>query len=353
MPGNNRCTTNMSKIKHPDIQQDLANASSALCNYIERRAAPKTCINVVKLFKRFTADVVMRVSFEHSNEIDYESNSNTVLDLLILLTEKIYDPKFVWFQYIPLLRPVALMLDRLTTNYRGRVVKLAEHSLQDRTVRTSLPRLKHKLLDAYDQQRLTDKELIGNTSFFLAAAWDTTAQTLTALMWLLAKHPNEQIRLRDDIVRDGPQSKYLEYCIKETLRLYPPALTARELSTDIEWNGMRLRKGMMLTANVFTLHRSVKYWGHDSDLFRPERFVPEHCKHFHKSQFFAFGMGPRNCVGGKLAMCQMQILVSRILVNYEIELCPSSPELLDVYTPMLFVPMIKGPVELNFIKRAL
>ncbi|KAG9510597.1 Cytochrome P450 3A31 [Fragariocoptes setiger] len=340
----------LNKLKREDIQRDLNDAAESVCQYLRRRANPDTVIDAGKLFKTFTLDTVLRATFDQRGQVDYESTDNYALNCLERIVQCIYHPAFVCIQYVPILRPILMLLDRVTTNFRGTVVGVANNALENPAVSSDGPRMKHKLLDAFKAGRLSQAELWGNAAFMAAAGWDTTAQALAALVWLLAAHPEKQTKLRDDIVRDGHQSHYLDWCIRETLRLYPPAFTARQLAHDIEWKGMTMRKGLMVIPSIFELHKKPEYWGDDADVFRPERFAPEEaCKH-HKAQFFAFGMGPRNCVGAKLAMLEMQMLISRLITEYSIQFCDKSPKFLDIYCPLIFVPVIRDSVILKFVK---
>lgn len=44
------------------------------------------------------------------------------------------------------------------------------------------------------------------------------------------------------------------------------------------------------------------------------------------SIFFPFGDGPRNCIGQKLAMLEMKILLARMILKYDISLNPQNQE---------------------------
>ncbi|KAG9510595.1 Cytochrome P450 3A17 [Fragariocoptes setiger] len=340
----------LNKLKRDDMQRDLSIAVESVCNYFEQRVKRDAVIEVGLLFKKFTLDVVLRIAFDQRNPVEYEGGDNFVLDKLDRLFKCIFHPAFIWFQYIPILRPIILLIDRVTTNFRRDIIRISDRALENPEVGPDGPRLKHRLLDAHREGRLSQIEIWGNTAFMVAGGWDTTAQSLAALMWHLAADPARQTKLRDDIIRDGPKSTYLDWCIRETLRLYPPVMTARRLEHDIEWKGMTLRKGLMIVPSLFDLHKRPEYWGNDVDDFRPERFAPEESKTHHKAQFFAFGMGPRNCVGGKLAMLEMQMLVTRLITEYRIQLCDQSPKFLEVYNPVIFIPMIRGHVTLKFVK---
>lgn len=54
---------------------------------------------------------------------------------------------------------------------------------------------------------------------------------------------------------------YLDACLKEALRLYPPAPThIREAARDCQLGGYRIRKGQWLGCAVYSMHRNPKYW---------------------------------------------------------------------------------------------
>ena len=102
--------------------------------------------------------------------------------------------------------------------------------------------------------------------------------------------------------------KYLEACIKETLRLYPSVpLIARQVVDDVN-----ISKFMLLTRKVINLegsvlpagtgivmiasmvHRDPRYWT-DPEVFRPERFIDGEIKHAYA--YIPFSAGSRNCIG--------------------------------------------------------
>ncbi|TOF86303.1 hypothetical protein CGJ15_25250, partial [Vibrio parahaemolyticus] len=83
------------------------------------------------------------------------------------------------------------------------------------------------------KQVLTDKSIVAQSVLFLIAGYDTTASTLAFASFLLAKYPVHQQRLRQelqqmvqehgDITYQGiMEAKFLDACVMETLRLYPP-----------------------------------------------------------------------------------------------------------------------------------
>lgn len=109
--------------------------------------------------------------------------------------------------------------------------------------------------------------------------------------------------------------KYLECCLKETLRLFPsvPMIT-RVLSHDqqigvcmqhfafifndyiIFLDQFVIPKDTQVIINTFMVHRDPKHWP-DPELFDPDRFLPENSNRRHSFAFLPFSAGSRNCIG--------------------------------------------------------
>jgi len=92
--------------------------------------------------------------------------------------------------------------------------------------------------------------------------------------------------------------KYLEYFMKETMRLFPSVpIMAREPVQDTELaNGLIIPKGSQISIHVFDIHRNAKYWDSPEE-FRPERFLPENVQNRHTYAYIPFSAGQRNCIG--------------------------------------------------------
>src|SRR3984885_10249210 len=80
-------------------------------------------------------------------------------------------------------------------------------------------------------ERFTDDEIIDHMIFLMMAAHDTTTSTLTTMMYLLARHPQWQERLRDKAIAIGHKQlefedldklEELTWAMREALRLTPP-----------------------------------------------------------------------------------------------------------------------------------
>lgn len=92
--------------------------------------------------------------------------------------------------------------------------------------------------------------------------------------------------------------KYLERCIKESLRLYPSvSFISRILDEDLTTtNNLVLPKGSIVSLQIFDLHRNTNIYS-NSDKFDPDRFLPENIQNRHPFAYIPFSAGPRNCIG--------------------------------------------------------
>ena len=133
---------------------------------------------------------------------------------------------------------------------------------------------------------------------------------MTWFLHCIARHPEEQQQVVDELDRvfgddlsrpctaqDTTELKYLECCIKETLRLYPsvPAVM-RCLTEDVDLGGYHIPAGASVALMFYGMHHNPDVYS-DPESFRPERFLPEQSAGRHPFAFVPFSAGPRNCIG--------------------------------------------------------
>lgn len=155
-----------------------------------------------------------------------------------------------------------------------------------------------------------DRELfIGSLGHFFVGSYDTTAETLFNVLYVLAAHPIIQDKVLQEIITLQPVSKdleldelvhlvYLEMVINETMRLFPPIPFVGRLATDdFAFNGLQVPKGMNFLISLFHVHRNEKYWGPHANQFDPDNFLPANMMVRNNNAFMPFAKGPRNCLG--------------------------------------------------------
>jgi cytochrome P450 len=170
---------------------------------------------------------------------------------------------------------------------------------------------------------MSEKQLVDNLLTFLAAGHETTAKALTWTLYLLARAPQWQDRVRAEINAVAGQgaltAEHLDRLpitravLKEAMRLYPPApVLTRLTKEDMTLGDLSIKAGTIVVISIFAVHRHRKLWV-DPDRFDPERFAPDQEAKLARTQFMPFGFGPRTCIGSVFAMMEGMALLATLV----------------------------------------
>lgn len=81
---------------------------------------------------------------------------------------------------------------------------------------------------------------------------------------------------------------------------------------------------MQISAQAYSLHRNETAFP-DAEVWKPERWEIPHGSEAYslmRRHFFAFGAGPRMCIGMNIAMTQLRLTLARIYSRYQTSLGP-------------------------------
>ena len=186
-------------------------------------------------------------------------------------------------------------------------------------------------------------EVVDHMNFLMMAAHDTITSSATSLLWLLAKNPEWQDKLRAEIesvtggvdadgrVRDLAYEDLgkldlTEMAFKEALRFIPPVPSMpRRALREFEFGGYTIPAGTPVGINIHWTHHSEEYWD-EPEKFDPMRFTPDKVKARHKYAWVPFGGGAHMCLGLHFAYMQVKILMAQMLPRYRVELSAGDPE---------------------------
>lgn len=182
---------------------------------------------------------------------------------------------------------------------------------------------------------LSDETLRDQVMTFFLAGHETTAQSLSWLLCLLAQHPEAEAKVRAETGRvlggrtptyaDLGDLEYSKQTIQEAMRLYPAVWgMGREAAVDVELGGFLIPKGQDVIMSQWVMHRHPAYW-ENPERFDPDRFSTERGAGRSLGVYFPFGGGPRVCIGQTFAMAELQLLLPMFLQAYRFELDPSRP----------------------------
>lgn len=158
---------------------------------------------------------------------------------------------------------------------------------------------------------ISDKEIKEQVDTIMFEGHDTTAAASSFFLSLMGIHQDIQEKVVQELndifgnsdrpatFQDTLQMKYLERCLMETLRLFPPVpLIARELKEDLKLSTGQytIPAGATVVVTTYLLHRDSKIYPNPTK-FDPDNFLPERQANRHYYAFIPFSAGPRSCVG--------------------------------------------------------
>lgn len=169
------------------------------------------------------------------------------------------------------------------------------------------------------------------------AGHETSAAALTWWGWCLAAHPQAQRRAIDEVdavlggraptAADLTRLPWLSLCIKEVLRLYPPApaLFSRQAAEELSIAGLKVPRGALLRITPGVIQRDPR-WFEEPEAFRPERFDPASGHpEIPRGAWMPFGAGPRVCLGSHFALTEITLVAAMVLQRFELGLVPDAP----------------------------
>ncbi|PHH66633.1 hypothetical protein CDD81_6470 [Ophiocordyceps australis] len=177
---------------------------------------------------------------------------------------------------------------------------------------------------------------------------DTSAATLSAMFWILARRPDVVRAIRAELQEFGGCAltwdelrglKYLNNVLKETLRLWGPVpFNSRQATRDTVLpkgggpdgqSPLFILKGTSCRYSPWSMHRRKDIYGDDADEFRPDRWETLRVSW----EYLPFSGGPRICIGQQFAITTMLALAARFWQTFEaIEARDDRPMLYRVST---------------------
>ena len=205
------------------------------------------------------------------------------------------------------------------------------------------------LLFSRDGDLLTDLQIARDLNTFFVAGHETTAGALSNTIHFLAENPECQRKAREEVLsvcgnnppshEDIQKMEYINNCIKESLRLFPPAIAvARSVEQDQQVGNLFLAKGSLALVHVYLIHHDPHYWGEDVEAFNPDRFTTENSKNRHRYAWMPFSIGPRQCIGNNFAMLEMRSFLAVLLQRFEFEKNPNSKEAFSEFLGIVLRP---------------
>ena len=170
---------------------------------------------------------------------------------------------------------------------------------------------------------MSDDHVLDNLLTFLIAGHETTASSLTWTFYILAKYPEWQERIAEEVVNVAgneeltpehiAQLSVTRQVISEAMRVYAPApMIARVADKPTRIAGIDVDADALVFLPLYVIHRHEMLWD-KPEVFWPQRFAPDNLRSIPKFAYMPFGTGPRTCVGNSFAMLESIALLAEFM----------------------------------------
>ena len=182
-----------------------------------------------------------------------------------------------------------------------------------------------------DGSLMSVEAVVDHMNFLMMAAHDTITSSATSLVYYLAKNPEWQEKLREELraitggegralgYEELAKAELTEMAFKEALRMIPPVPSIpRRALEAFEFGGYHIPAGTPVGVNPTFVHNDPEVWD-SPEKFDPTRFTRQAEKARHKYAWVPFGGGAHMCLGLHFAYMQIKILMAHMLTRYRIE----------------------------------
>ncbi|KAG8900784.1 hypothetical protein FRB99_005758 [Tulasnella sp. 403] len=323
-------------------------------------------IDVLVGMARTTLDIIGTAGFSYEFDSLLVGETNELIQSFMDVFAPANSPTALDFlqRYLPLLKLIPTQRGKAIKNSQEVVGRICAKILEDKkaAVLTEQGGIdKEKLagrdilsilvranldIDVKESERMTDQEVMDQIKTILFAGHETSSTSLTWLLYEISKPENIRIqhKLKDELLavdNERPSMDelnslpYLDAVIRETLRLdavveyvtraaeKDDVIPVAEPFVDrygVLRNEIRIAKGEVIAIPILTLNRHPKIWGEDGAEFKPERWLTPDKRINELPSVFSglmtFSGGPRGCIGYRLVLMEMKVLIFVLLRHF-------------------------------------
>ncbi|XP_067427297.1 cytochrome P450 2K1-like [Thunnus thynnus] len=207
-----------------------------------------------------------------------------------------------------------------------------------------------------------EKNLIFTVTNLFAAGTDTTATTLRWGLLFMAKYPQIQDKVQDELSRvvgnrqirvdDRKNLPYTDAVIHETQRLASivPTSIPHITSRDVTFQGYFIKEGTIVFPLLFSVLYDESQW-ESPHTFDPSHFLDKEGKFIRRDAFMVFSAGRRVCLGESLAKMELFLFFTTLLQRFRFTPPPAVTEDDLDLTPAVGFILSPSPHELCAVSR--
>ncbi|KAI6103762.1 cytochrome P450 [Pisolithus croceorrhizus] len=281
------------------------------------------------------------------------SAKQSFIDIAVVLFAEV----FPVFSYIPVscvqsLSDMQATLSGVAKKLLDRMEKEKKDGVIDGKEDKSIIGVLIKSTEAEGERHVTPDEVLSSMKELLLAGYITTSNSLTWMLVELARNPDIQSKLRDELLAFGSEPTYdqlqssltlpyLDAVVHESLRVHAPLTDFVRVAAEDDViplsepvitksgqavNSISVARGTRIGLPLACINRSTSIWGPDAKVFRPERWlekdgIPKKAQDVQGYRhLLTFADGPRNCLGKGFAVSQMKAVLSVLVKSFVFEM---------------------------------
>ncbi|KAJ9063930.1 hypothetical protein DSO57_1035776 [Entomophthora muscae] len=318
-------------------------------------------INIHDQFQRLTLDALGKGVFSYDFKALQRGEENHYLRLYNDLNKMIFSPIYFMFpmleKWVPSRQKGHEMKDEFRA-FLGQLISDRKKEIENGSQADDLLSLMIKETLS-ENSCLSDEEVINDVFVFFLAGHDTTANTLTTILYYLSKHQDIQERARQEVlsivgnnqevvcptIENTKAMGYINCIIKESMRIVTTASQLRRYCRENYplGDGTVAPKGCSVIIHSWAIHHDPEIYP-EPEVYNPDRFIEPHGAQ--AQNWMAFGSGSRMCIGLNFSLVEQRVVLAMLLQKYTFTLGPNSASL---PTPTISSSGLTRPVNVDVI----
>ncbi|ORY04976.1 putative cytochrome P450 [Clohesyomyces aquaticus] len=344
-------------------EERITGVQEQLVRVLEGKAKRQKAVEVTELFRMYSFDVIGDLAFGQSFDMLKSDEFSWVLGVVDEAMMPLGMMLPMWVYRLLTIVPMALNGWR---RFIGFVYQRVDDRL-NKKVKVPTSDILSTLLNPYGGRKPSDTELNilrGDAQLILIAGSDTTATTLSSILYELVKSPSHITLLRKEIsphVRPNGEIphhslqnlSHLNAVISETLRLHPPAGAGLKRKTPPEGlviGSIHVPGNVTVSCPQYVIGRDEAIYV-DAKSFIPARWTISSELVKEKEAYVPFSMGPYNCIGKSLALMNIRLTIAKLIMQYEIRLAEGEDALEFERGAKTYFTTCPGRLCLQFTRR--
>uniref|UniRef100_H2YE90 Uncharacterized protein n=1 Tax=Ciona savignyi TaxID=51511 RepID=H2YE90_CIOSA len=353
------------------IQSEIEHLSDYLVN--SPNIVGKKSVDIVPIITKAVSNIICQLVF----------NTRFNLDDKITFIDSAAGIKLVknasWVRQVKMTLCYVPLLNRIPTIAKLKQEREALHNTRHDLLRKYIQMHKETLdkgnprdfIDAFliageqdkeENSSFNDEQLLFYIQDLFFGGTDTTSFTLTWTFLYLSLFPEKQKRLHDEIDEVIGSSgnismsflekmPYAQAVMQEIFRVRPlvPLGMPRKCGQNISLMGHNLPKDTSVIPNIWSAHHNPDRWP-EPDSFLPERHIDSNGNFIKSKDIIPFMLGPRNCLGIRLAEMEHFMFMVGLLQKLQFAL-PAGQGKVDTRGSSSIVLLLPPDVDLVITSR--